>query len=466
MKAINKIGFKTNGGGKAKSGKGTAKSGKSLGFKGGKGKAPVKTVAPVVKMTEPIDTERSDKMSIVFFDTKTLNAITKMCLPFAKGSEFQIHYRALTVHIEKNDFEVMFSIPTTFYNFDQEVSSGSVDYELDDIDNEAEKVKPTSDEIVQKLLADLPFFTALEELGFKVSLKEGNSGSIHRHPGRFGFSTVDLGKDPESPGVIYRHKVANSLHTDSVMYIDKSHCEIYTTEARIVNIEGAEDGGVKGDYCQIPTMSIIRPEESTEPEADLASSVLGEVDVDIFSSFHFVGAFGAEIKKYPMLGIILNMLKDLEYNPCIKNVVPKRITQRSWGVSAGSFYSGKKSGRGHQNYYDDYMYGDMYEGFGYYGGVDDFSYRDKKVGSADVILADSELENHLWRDPSDVVEQMIMAYGIVPTEEDVSEIVEILTTTFSFREQVAIVEYSDFHFIPSPNPVKISDEIPDAWQGW
>ena len=338
-KKNNTIGFKVEPI-KGKSGKGNTKAktktGKNPGFKGGS-KTPQAKHTPVTKtgwsnrakLTEPEDTKRFDKMGIVFFDNKVLNQITKQCLPTAKDSEFQIHYRALDIHIEKDGFEVVLSIPTAYYNFTQEVSSGSVDYELDDIDNEAEKVKAASEANVQDLLTKMPLFNAMNGAGYNVSFKEGNFGSIHRHPGRFGFSSIDLGKDPESPGVIYRQKVSTDFfQTDSVMYINGNECEIYTTEARIVNIKEAADGGVEGDYCQIPTISIVRPEDSEREAPDLASKVLGEVDTDIFSRFHFVGAFGAEIKKYPMLEVILEMLDSLEYNVDTSNIDEKRIAQK------------------------------------------------------------------------------------------------------------------------------------------
>ncbi len=270
---------------KVKSGKGT-NTGEKLGFQGGKTKKKgYSTSYNVKKLTEPKDTKRFDKMSIVFFDNKVLNDFTKLCLPKAGGSEFQVHYRALTIHIQKDEFEVIVTIPTAYYNFKQEVSSGAVDWELDDRDKEAEKVKEVSDINAAALIQKMPFFHALDSAGYDVSFREGDFGSIHRHPGRFGFSSIDLMKDSEDPGIIYRNRVAvDVVQTDSVMYIgNDKDCEIYTTEARIVNVKKAKDGGVEGDYCQIPTISIIRPEERAGNIVDPAAAVLGSVDSDIFS---------------------------------------------------------------------------------------------------------------------------------------------------------------------------------------
>lgn len=473
-KKNNKIGFKVdNQPVKAKSGKGTAhntKSGKSLGFKGGqpkkswgkggsyksgkKGGTTTYYYPPKKTVKKPIDTKRSDKLVFVFFDGKTLNKITELCLPKAGSSEFQVHYRALAVHIEKDGFEVVFSIPTVFYNFDQEVSTGSVDYELDDIDTEAEKVEEISKEMTANLLKQLPFFSALKQMDYNVTFKEGNFGSMHRHPGRFGFSSVDLGKDPESPGVIYRQKNTKDFYqTDSVMYINGTECEIYTTETRIVNLKPSEDGGVDGDYCQTPTISIFKPEKGINEEANGPEKVLGDVANDIFSKFHFIGAFGAEVKKYPMLEIILEMLHDMEYEPDISNVDPTRIEQAFSYLKKGNYYSQsyKKSKGKSYDYLDDwdawdYGYGGIYgyDDYGFGGGYGalpkDVSKKDKEPEVEVFDFTNKKVpEEDEWIFP--LIAGMIESHNLDATEEDVEEIYSILKRHFDETDMVTILDY-------------------------
>ena len=459
----NKIGFKqeptkaaAKPRGKAKSGKGNPKKtghkkGKDLGFKGGTPTGNKKKGwSNRIKVSEPKDTKRSDKMSLVFFDSKVLNEITEMCLPKAGGSEFQIHYRALNVHIEKDGFEVVLSIPTTYYNFKQEVSSGSVDYELDDIDNEAEAVKSLSEENVRDLLTKLPLFNAMNGAGYKVSFKEGNFGSIHRHPGRFGFSSIDLGKDPESPGVIYRQKECTDFfQTDSVMYISGKECEIYTTEARIVNLKAADDGGVDGDYCQIPTISIVRPVDVTSVTHDPASAVLGEVDDDVFAKFHFVGAFGAELKKYPVLEVILELLETLDYNTDISNIDPNRITQK-YSYLKSSGYGSKKNhsygGRGYSDFYGADPWGgweDYDDDWPLYGGVakpkkDAFSeYRDKSVHE----LPGAEMDTYEVMEAKEAIRDFLWTYNI-SDEDEVEEILMHMEGHLDMEDIANIFDYA------------------------
>jgi len=459
----NKIGFKVdNLPVKAKSGKGKpkAKTGKTLGFKGGangySSNGGVKTYTYPVKKTlkKPIDTKRSDKLVFVFFDGKTLNTITEMCLPRAGTSEFQVHYRSLAVHIEKDGFEVVFSIPTSFYNFDQEVSTGSVDYELDDIDNEAEKVKEASNKVASDILTQIPFFGALKQMGYSVSFKEGNFGSIHRHPGRFGFSSIDLGKDPESPGVIYRQKNTKDFYqTDSVMYIDGTECEIYTTETRIVNLKPADDGGVDGDYCQTPTISIIKPEAVEGEDKIGPEKVLGDVASDIFSKFHFVGAFGAEMKKYPMLEIILEMLYSMDYQPDISNVEPNRIEQAYSYLKRGKYSYGSKKGSkkddvwGYLDDWDDwdYGYGSLYgygEGsYGYGTNHRENTQTSKNKDEEEVysLAGFDDGSDGEWMFP--IIESMIESHGLNATEEDIKEIYGILNRHFDESDALFILDY-------------------------
>lgn len=486
-KTKNKIGFKVDNkksGVKAKSGRGTQK-GKALGFKGGTQKNTQvwnkrKGWRSAVRLTEPKDTKRSDKLSLVFFDNKILNEIVADCLPRAGGSEFQIHYRALTIHIMKDDFEVILTIPTAYYNFDQKVSSGSIDWELDDRDREAEAVKAVSDINAADLMEKMPFFNALNSVGYTVKFKEGDFGSIHRHPGRFGFSSIDLTKDPESPGIIYRNKNAVEVpQTDSVMYIHDKKCEIYTTEARVVNTKGAEDGGVEGDYCQIPTISIIRPEASVDGiKEDPACAVLGDVENDIFSKFHFVGAFGAEIKKYPMLEVILEMLSELEYNVSTENVDANRIEQ------AFGYYSGGKSGK---KYYGSHYGGSRYcndlwdDGYDFWGDTYDIWDDDGLYGigsktdkghnklkggpTSEHKELDADKESSIVNDLEigKMIETVLEYHDIEVKKNEVVDIENILHAHFTQNEIIGILNYA----IDSPMFGEAADsEARSFWSDW
>jgi len=146
----------------------------------------------------------NSKLSLLLLQQNDLDKISAICQPVATSSEFQIHYRALIIRMKNDTNEFILTIPTAYYNFKQEVSTSSVEYHLSDIDKIAKLVQDNSLKNCKKLLS-LPIFSAMKSLGFDIQTYESNCGSIHRHPGRFGFSTIDLNKDPSNPGVVYRN---------------------------------------------------------------------------------------------------------------------------------------------------------------------------------------------------------------------------------------------------------------------
>ena len=218
---------------------------------------------------EPNKIKNYNNVNYVIMNQNILNKIMTKCLPKAGNSEFQFHYWALQVKISANDGRnFAFTFPLTFFNFNQTVTSGSVDFNLPEVDAEAQKVKPAAKELAKILIKIFPkkFFT---DKGFNVKFEFGDIGSIHRHPGRFGFSAIDLRYDPMKPGVIFRNKEGHDLwQTDSVLYC-ANVAELVVTETRIFNIAPVdpndEDKGSKGTVAEIPTVMImIGGKEETE----------------------------------------------------------------------------------------------------------------------------------------------------------------------------------------------------------
>ena len=104
-----------------------------------------------INLTEPTDMLSLSKLSILLMNSSTIKDLFTKCIPNAKGSEFQVHYRAIVYHCHLGRAEVIVTVPTVFYNFEQEVSSGSVDYHLNDMTTAAEQVKPLSLAMVNQL---------------------------------------------------------------------------------------------------------------------------------------------------------------------------------------------------------------------------------------------------------------------------------------------------------------------------
>ena len=240
----------------------------------------------------PLTKKNYDSINYVIMNQKVLNNIMKRCLPKAGGSEFQFHYWALQIKLSSSDGRRFgLTYPLAFFNFPQTVTGGSVDFNLPQVDEEAQKTKEPAKKLAKILMGSFPkeFF---QENGFEVKFEFGDVGSIHRHPGRFGFSSIDLRYDPMKPGVIYRNKEGHDLwQTDSVLYCG-SNAELFTTETRIFNITqidpNDEDKGSKGVIEETPTVMIMaggKEDKLVEKSVDF-SDFFGiekeeEIDADV-----------------------------------------------------------------------------------------------------------------------------------------------------------------------------------------
>ena len=316
---------------------------------------------------EPEDFEAKFKCNIALFDHETIKTLVEECQPHAKASEFQIHYHSLQAHITKGSYEVCVTVPLAFYNFDQEVTSGSVSMEMKDVNEIAVIAEELLDDKVAEVFKLYPIFDHIQHLGFDVNYTVSNNGSIHRHPGDFSFSSVDYDKDPDEPGVIYRQMKAKDLYqTDSVIYLGEEEPKFVCTETRIVNVKPVEnDGGIEGKYTEIPTYSFI-----TKPDGvkNLMYEILGGVeDKDIFDSFKCTSSMSSKLVEYPLLVELLKAFKETEYKPDTTNVIGNRITQE-YGVgkrgTIGYQATQKKSGTttySAPNYCGQDMYGDLDE---------------------------------------------------------------------------------------------------------
>ncbi len=223
-----------------------------------------KTVYSYNKDVVPTTGDDMSTMSTVLFKQSTLDRIGQICLPAAGDSEFQVHYRALQVVISKPDIteRVVVTIPTVFFNMPQKVSRASVDFNLDEVAAISEEVAPISEALAEKYMKAFPseFF---KSLGFTVEAREAEIGSMHRHPGNFGFSGTDLDNKAKNPGVIFRTVGAEDrIQVDSVMYIPQQKVNLYTTETRIIDVKPTEDQeGIEGTYLRSPTFSYIIDDE-------------------------------------------------------------------------------------------------------------------------------------------------------------------------------------------------------------
>lgn len=296
---------------------------------------------------EPTDDKSPTTLSLVLFKQSTLDALADECVPHAGTSEFQVHYRSIIVRLKNTTNELIVTVPTSFFNFEQTVSHASVGFETADEGAAATVALEGSQLVMPILLQEFPALQALQAYadhnGFEYSIIESNSGSIHRHPGDFSFSGIDRDKDPSEPGVIYRHlNAADAVKTDSVIYIASptSPVKVVTTETRIVNVQETTNG-IEGVYTEVPTITCIL--KDTTPATILVDtfiSLLGDTDSEnIILPYRFVYASGASKKTYPLTDEILTQFAATTdaSSADLDNVIGTNIKARTF------FAYGKKS---------------------------------------------------------------------------------------------------------------------------
>lgn len=283
----------------------------------------------------PVDVKNPNILSLVLFKQSTLEDIADTCLPFAKGSEFQVHYRSIIVRLKNATNELIVTVPTAFFNFKQTVAHASVNFETAHEAGAAEAAKPSSNRVVSAILREFPALQNLKAYadhnGFEYSIVESNSGSIHRHPGDFSFSGIDRDKSPNEPGVIYRHLNAqDAVKTDSVIYLPpRGAAKIVTTETRIVNVQESTNG-IIGTYTEVPTVTYILKDTSPEQAIiDTFNSLLGETSgEDINLSYKYIRASGASTKEYALVTELLNQFANVSTSPDISCVIGTNIEER------------------------------------------------------------------------------------------------------------------------------------------
>jgi len=315
------------------------------------------------KVTKPTTGKDNNTLNVVLFKQSSLNKIAEICLPKADGSEFQVHYRALQLIFSSPNTgkRLAFTIPTVFFNMPQTVATASVDFVLNEVAKISNMVAPISEELSNVFANAFPvsLFTGA---GFELIARESECGSIHRHPGHFGFSSIDLDNQVSNPGVIFRNlKAEDRIQVDSVMYIPGKQVELVTTETRLVNVEPVDEG-IKGSYKTTPTISYIWEDEKIQEGFNEFFSVFENNSDDDENLKFIVDKFQID-KEYPQIQEIfeyfLNHIEN-EYTPELI-IDPNFIKQE---INPYQVRHGKKFTRTYGNtygniwdnsYYDEYM---------------------------------------------------------------------------------------------------------------
>ena len=225
-----------------------------------------KHTATVVSTLPPIkDYATSANQGIILINQAAIQDVYKKSGPLAPANEFQVHYWFLNLRFKAADDSILdIAIPTCYFNYKQEVTSASIDFDLKDVKELSAALLPIHTMKVNELLAS-GFKSQVETLlGVTFEMSSADFGSIHKHPGgsHQSFSATDLTKDASEPGVVYPLAKASddAPNFAGIMYASAGSCDVAHFEYRTVNGElGTDIEYIKGRCAAI----IVKPD--TQP---------------------------------------------------------------------------------------------------------------------------------------------------------------------------------------------------------
>ncbi|MEM5803870.1 MAG: hypothetical protein QW350_04030 [Candidatus Aenigmatarchaeota archaeon] len=200
----------------------------------------------------------------------------------AKDNEFQFSANALEIQLTSKDkkFRLFLVIPLAIFNYPQKVSHSYISFSLKDVSEKAKKLEHLSKEKAKEVSSLLqPHIAQLSPIYNARYLYVENAISMHRHPGRLGFSSGDLDKNPDNPGVIYRNKSGKRFaQVDYVMVWDPE-MDVYTGESRYIMLRERmvqEKPLPCGWYIRNPSILVFR-RDPLKQETKLFHKYLGGV---------------------------------------------------------------------------------------------------------------------------------------------------------------------------------------------
>ena len=179
-------------------------------------------------------------IGILFWKQETLEEITKLSGPLATANEYQIHYWSLVARQKFADGSIIdIAFPTAIFNYEQEVSGSHIDFELQDVKDISEAIKPVHNVVTNSLLPQL-------QAVFKdAEFIEVPMNTMHRHPtGVSSFSGTDLKKDHEQDtGIVFPLQSANEDPSfSSIIY--NNPVSMVHSEYRIATGNTEEESGI------------------------------------------------------------------------------------------------------------------------------------------------------------------------------------------------------------------------------
>lgn len=183
-----------------------------------------------------VDKVNFNNFGVLFHDTKTIEKFQRLSgMAGAYSTEYQHHYINLVGRVGGDGQRLDFAIPMALYNYHQEVSGASVEFNL-------EEVSKANDIAMVKAIEKFNEFETTDM--YKAIVAYGVTdwqlvglNSIHAHPaGVNRFSGTDLRADIKHPGVNFPLSIGENIpNFASIIQHKELYAEIIHTEYRIFN---------------------------------------------------------------------------------------------------------------------------------------------------------------------------------------------------------------------------------------
>jgi len=270
-----------------------------------KNKTPSSTTSSLVNIK---DFYTHDNQGIILLNHKSIQAIYDQSGPLASSCEFQVHYWTLNLRFRAPDTSLLdIAIPTCYFNYEQLVSGGHIDFEMEDVKDYSAKLEPLHNMKVNELLATgvIQKLSSIFSVQFEAMSSDINS--IHKHPGgssRQAFSGTDLMKTPNNLGVVFPLESGSddTPNFAGIMALDGKENNVAHYEYRVVNgTLGTDIEYVKG-MC---TAITVKPTE--HPSA--VATLFGKSTVNQSTRRYSCGAAA-----HPLFDEVQDLAEDLYLN--------------------------------------------------------------------------------------------------------------------------------------------------------
>ena len=208
----------------------------------------IKPNAQAKKIVTLKDKLNLDNQGIILINDSSMQEILKKSGKLAKDNEYQVHFWSLVLRHKAQDNSILdICIPTAFFNYKQEVSGASIDFELTDVEEVSDKVLPIHNMKATELLSGSLLEDIESYMGLRFEVFGASLSSCHKHPSTSlsqAFSSTDLSRNHKDLGVVYPLGTATDDQPNfALIMINKtsSNSMVAHAEYRIVNGTFKED---------------------------------------------------------------------------------------------------------------------------------------------------------------------------------------------------------------------------------